>query len=374
MQRILFLLLLIPPALTAQVRPKLNIGIVLPRTGPLGLFGEQTLKGAQLAFEEVKAKDGKLSELVNIQYEDSGSSFDLAREAAERLITQKKVDILFGGLTSSVSLALADVAHDTRHPFLTPLATHLDVTRKSRYVFRSTLTDPEQGTYAANFVAEQLKFKKAAIVYSEESSYSRQLMRTFEHRFKKMGGQIVAKESVGASATDYQATLTAIKRSRPDIVFLPVAYNSATRILKQAKEIALNSPFLGTESWNSPSFFQLLDKYSSRGHYFVTNYYPTDLNVESKDFVERYRSAYREPPSYYSAMGYDGMMTILDAYQRTKGDVSTALVRSLGATQDAVGVLGPIRLNRFRNAIKPIMVMQTTANGPKFHSIIKAVQ
>ena len=155
---------------------------------------------------------------------------------------------MIGAATSTNTLAQVQVANDNKVPLITPTGTNETITSKdgkvNEYVFRTCFIDPFQGTVAANFAQQELDAKTAAIYIDSSSDYSKGLAAAFKDAFTKAGGQIVAEEAFLQKDTDFQSTLTRIKKANPDFVFVPAFYEEVGLILKQARESGIEVPVM----------------------------------------------------------------------------------------------------------------------------------
>ena len=76
----------------------------------------------------------------------------------------------------------------------------------NEFTFRTSFIDPFQGTVAANFAANELKVKTAAVYADNASDYAKGLAASFIKDFEAAGGKIVAEESYVAKDTDFRST------------------------------------------------------------------------------------------------------------------------------------------------------------------------
>ena len=67
---------------------------------------------------------------------------------------------------------------------ISPSSTNPNVTQVGDYIFRVCFIDPFQGEVMAKFAANNLKAKKAAILYDFNADYSRGLREFFTRSFK----------------------------------------------------------------------------------------------------------------------------------------------------------------------------------------------
>ena len=119
---------------------KLKVGVILPRSGTLGLIGQSCQKGADLAPGVIKEMLGVDLELMNADFE---SNVDTARTRAERLI-QEGAHVLVGPFDSGAATAIAQVAEQRGVPLIINIAAAPQITEQGyRFVFRNFQTAPE---------------------------------------------------------------------------------------------------------------------------------------------------------------------------------------------------------------------------------------
>ena len=83
------------------------------------------------------------------------------------------------------------------------------------------------------------------------------LQHAFKESFEENGGKIVAEEAYVAKDTDFHANLTNIKATNPEFVFLPGYYEEVGLIIKQARELGIDVPFMGGDGWDSPKLVEI---------------------------------------------------------------------------------------------------------------------
>ena len=114
--------------------------------------------------------------------------------------------------TSGDTKATIQIAQDNKVPVIAPGGTAPELTydngKLNDYIFRTSFIDPFQGIVAANFAANELKVKNAAVYIDNSSDYSKGIANAFKEQFTANGGKIVAEEAYLAKDTDFRATLT----------------------------------------------------------------------------------------------------------------------------------------------------------------------
>jgi branched-chain amino acid transport system substrate-binding protein len=160
----LMMVLLSPPLLHAD--DAIKVGVILPITGEKAKFGEIEKKSFEMALEEINAAGGVKGKKLEFLFEDDTGRPDVARSAAEKLITKDKVVMLGGGYGSSETFAIAGVAQQSKIPFLVNTGSDDKITQSGwDYVFRLNPPVSEYPEGMESFLKEVVKPKTAAILY-----------------------------------------------------------------------------------------------------------------------------------------------------------------------------------------------------------------
>lgn len=340
----------------------IKIGANLELSGGVASYGQSAKEGIELAIEEINKKgiDGKKLELVTV---DNKSDAAEATSGALKLATQDKVSAMIGAATSTNTLAQVQIAQDNKIPLITPTATNATITYKdgklNDYVFRTCFIDPFQGTVAANFATNNLKVKNAAVLIDSSSDYSKGLADAFKKAFKTNGGKIVAEEAYVAKDTDFHATLTRIKAENPDYVFLPGFYEEVGLIVKQAREIGLNVPFMGGDGWDSPKLVNIAGAKSLNNTYITNHYSSGDSDSKVQAFVSAFKAKYdNKSPDAFSALGYDTVYFLADAIKRAGSSEPQDIQKALAETDGLQLVSGKVKLDDHHDPIKAAVILE----------------
>src|SRR5262249_414059 len=136
-------------------------------------------------------------------------------------------------------------------PMITPSSTNPAVTKKGDMIFRVCFIDPFQGFACAKFANKELKLSKAAVLFDQAAAYSVGLKDEFDKNFKAMGGTITSEQAYTKGATDFNAQLTRIRETNPEIIFIPGYYSDVAKIALQARKLGMKMPLLGGDGWDS---------------------------------------------------------------------------------------------------------------------------
>ena len=233
------------------------IGEVGSLSGAEAAFGVSTNNGVTLAINQANAEGGIKGRKISLKVYDDQSKPEEAANAATRLVSQDKVKVMLGEVASSNSLAMAPKAQQGQVPMISPSSTNPKVTEVGDYIFRVCFIDPFQGFVMAKFASDNLKFVKVAILKDLKSDYSLGLTEVFTRKFTEMGGKVVSTEAYSKGDTDFRAQLTAIRKEKPEAIYIPGYYSDVGVIAHQARELGLKAVLLGGDGWDSEKLFEL---------------------------------------------------------------------------------------------------------------------
>ena len=347
----------------AAVSNEIKIGANFELTGGVANFGKQTLNGIQMAVKEVNAAGGVLGgKKIVVVVADNKSEPAEATNAITKLITQDKVVAVLGPVTSTNVLATVQVAQDNKIPVLTATGTNEKITvdngKVRPFAFRACFIDPFQGRVMANYAAKTVKAKTAVIYVDSSSDYSKGLSQSFEATFTQNGGKIVGKEAFLAKDQDFKATLTKIKAMNAEVVFIPAYYEEVGKIVKQARELGITNPLLGTDGWDDPKVVEIAGAAALNNTFFSNHYSSQDKDPNVVKFVEAYKKEYNQEPSALAALGYDSGLMIIDAIKRAGAADSVKIKDALEQTKNLQVSTGILTIDSNHNPVKSAVVIE----------------
>jgi branched-chain amino acid transport system substrate-binding protein len=330
-------------------------------TGSEATFGISTDNGVKLAVKERNAAGGvKGRKIKLIAYDDQGKQQE-AVTAVTRLIQQDHVIAIIGEVASKLSIAGGQVAQRQGVPMISPSSTNAQVTEIGDMISRVCFIDPFQGFVGAKFAVENLKLKKAAILFNRAQTYSVGLKDDFKRAFDKFGGTVVAEQAYGDGENDFNAQLSVIRDKSPDFIYIPGYYTEVVNIARQARKLGITAPLIGGDGWVSEELKNAGD--ALNGCYFSDHYAHEDPRPEVQDFIKHYQAEFGgRTPDSMAALGYDAAKLLFDAMDRAGSLKSKDLAAAINSTKEFKGVTGTITIDENRNA-KKLAVIQKVNNG-----------
>lgn len=348
-----------------------KVGLNYELSGNVATYGQGLTEGIELAIEEINAAGGVLGKQIEMVKVDNKSDSAEAANVSTRLITRDNVVAILGPATSGNTKGGLPPAMQHKVPLISASATADDVTVDSNgnvreYVFKTCFSDSYQGVTMANFAYNDLEFKNAAILMDNTSDYAKGLAAAFKETFTELGGSLTAEEAYAAKETDFRTVLTNIKGSNPEVVYLPGYYEEVGLIVKQARELGLNVPFLGGDGYDSPKLVEIAGAENLNQVFYTNHYSPQDDAEDVVRFQEAFKAKYGREADAFNALGYDLAYLVADAIERA-GEANPEKVKdALAATEGFKGITGTLSMDEFHNPVKAVTILEVKDGVPHF--------
>ncbi|MDF1568703.1 MAG: ABC transporter substrate-binding protein [Spirochaetaceae bacterium] len=348
----------------------IKIGVFEPMTGANAAGGAMEVEGIKLANKLYPEVLGRKVELVIV---DNKSDKVEAANAASRLVDRDKVVAIIGSWGSSFSMAAGSIVNDAQVPTVGASCTNPLVTLGNEYYFRVCFIDSFQGKVMANYAYDEVGAKKVAIVQEISNDYSVGLAKFFTDQFIKLTGDpnaVVAVSNYNTGDMDFTAQLTNLKSLNPDAIFAPGNYTESALLIKQARELGFDVPFLGGDTWEAPEFLDV-GKEAVEGAVFST-FFTTEVPITktSELFIDEYRKEYGKEPAAVTALGFDAYMVIIDAIERAGSADSVAIRNAIAETEGYPGAAGIITLDENGDAVKNAVIKAVESGNFSFVTTI----
>lgn len=337
-----------------------NVGGNFGLSGPFSAYGTAINDGAQLAFNEINENGGILDKDVNYISVDNKSDATESTTQTARLIDEENISVLVGSDTTGSTEAQIQTATDAGVPIVAPAATGDSLTLDSEgnvldYIFRVPFQDAFQGKVLAEF-ANQEGYETAAIIQDNSSDYGQNLAAEFDSIFE---GEVVGTESYVSGDTDFNSILNNISGKNPDVIFIAGYYTEGGSIVKQAREMGIESAILAPDGFGAEEFVELAGT-DNVNNFYYTAHYTTGEGATDKTaaFIEAFEAEYGSTPNMFDALGYDAAYLVADAAERAGEDDRQAITDALAETTDFEGVTGTFSFDEDHNPIKTAYIIE----------------
>ncbi|MBI4765800.1 MAG: ABC transporter substrate-binding protein [Deltaproteobacteria bacterium] len=325
----------------------IKVGIILPLTGGQAAFGEIEKNSFIMAFNEIQKAGGVKGAKIELLFEDDTGKPDIARAAAEKLISKDKVVMLGGGYGSSETRAIAGVAQQNKMPFLINTGAADIITEQGwNFVFRLNPPVSEYSEAAESFLMEVAKPKTAAILF-ENSLFGTSGSKEFEKSCQGLGIQVLLKEGYEKGAVDFKPLLLKVKNANPDLIYMISYIMDASLIMRQSMELDINPKLFigGAAGFTLPEFYQNAGK-ATEGVFSATLWVPSLPFPGAMAYFNNYKKLYGKDTEYHGAEAYSAMYVIADVLKRTKSLSNEDIRQALAAT-DLMTAFGRIQFGSY---------------------------
>ncbi|MGQ9497691.1 MAG: ABC transporter substrate-binding protein [Desulfotomaculales bacterium] len=345
---------------TQSAAETIKIGFLGAQTGSHASYGIGTLKGMQMAVEDINVAGGLLGKQVEIIVEDHGSKHSEAASVTQKLITQGAVAII-GDPTTGITKLAAPIAQGAGVVLLSAGAVGEGVVEFGDYIYRDTLLDRVSVPVVTKYLAEELGWKKVVVITSKNNDYSVSQTALFKKALADNGIEIVAEQSIQDGDQNFSAQVTAISQKEFDGIVFTGYYTEGGLFMKEVRSQGLKQVLVGGDGLLSPVLWEMGGE-ATEGSMVFTGFAadPERATGKTLEFIKKYQEKNGgKLPDMFSAQGYDAVMLIADAIKKAKSADPAKFKEALKETKDWQGVTGTITFGPDREPIKsPVYLLE----------------
>lgn len=329
----------------------IQIGAVLPMTGPAAVFGEKFEQAYSLAVEEINEAGGIQGKDIEVVIADSQEIPSEGVTVTENLINNDDILVLTGGRSSGVTLAVGRTAAQYDMPYLIDHGTADDATMSGwDTVFR---LNPTAGMYVdplTEFLPyiDDLEGIERIAYLQVDNAFGESIWQFGLEEILNDLGYEVMHETYDDSSLDYIAILNNIKEFDPDVIIKSSgADNEAVQLIQDAAQVDINPKlFIGTGGGHAIQGY-----YNQAGD--ISNYVATvgpwhgDRSQEEwHDFYDKFTERFGHAPGEHEVEGYSAIYVLADALERAEDLTREAVTAALRDT-DMETIFGPVKFEDF---------------------------
>ncbi|AET69436.1 ABC-type branched-chain amino acid transport system, periplasmic component [Desulfosporosinus orientis DSM 765] len=354
----------------ADSKEPIKIGFLGAKTGDVAIYGLNTLKGLNMAVEELN-KEGVLGRQVELVEEDNAGQKDQAINITNKLISQDKVVAIIGDPTTGITRVAGQIANSKKTVIMSAGSTGTNVVEIGPYVFRDTLLDTIAAPATMKYIIQDKGWKNVALITSKNNDYSVSLSKIFSDAIKANGGNIVIEEYIQDKDTDFSGQVTKIKAANPDVIVFSGYYTEGALIMKKAREVGIQAVMVGGDGLQGDDLMKIGGA-AVEGSISYAGFSPEQPTPNTEKFINAFKAKYNnELPDLFAAQGYDALMLIAKAIKDANSADPEVFKDTLAKTKNYDGVSGSITFQESREPIKSPVYLLEVKDG-KF-SLLKKV-
>ncbi len=355
------------PFPAAGQAPPVKIGLIFPYTGPIASVGTDATRGFELHLAKLGGKAGGRE--IQLIKEDTEFKPDIGLTKTRKLVERDRVDLLVGPVNSGVALAIRDYVHRQGIPLVIPVAFSKEITspaKASPWIFR-VIETTDQGNFAmGKWIYKNTPYRKV-VVMALDIVAGHDVAGAFKAGFTGAGGEIVKEIYMPVGTPDAAPYLAQVVGLAADAVYVFTGGADGIRFVKTYQEYGLRGklPLLGYNTVVDDVLLPAMGD-AAIGITSVGTYTAALDSPESRAFVQDYESRYNGWPSAHSERGFVAAQLVAAAIDLLKGEVADR-AKLRDALRNAVTKIlpprGPIRFDRYQQAISPVYVTKVERRG-----------
>jgi branched-chain amino acid transport system substrate-binding protein len=319
----------------------INVGYPQALTGPLAPYGTSYFAGTKLGIKVVNARSTRNGFRLNLVVRNDQADPKQAATDATEFCGDSSVRIVTGVSDSSTMAASMPIFSRCGLPVLSTGSSNSQFSKNGGpYFHRDLISDAKTGVVLAQFAVNTLKATKIA-VFNGTDDYASGIANIFIGEAKSLGASIVYQNQYPLGTTDFQAAVTAAQNAGPDLVFIAGFIAEPTKLMQQARQLGMTTPFLLTQASHSQQLITLSGG-AAEGAILPTEFFPGVKTPVVQSFVSLFRKQYGRVPDVYAAQGYDAILTIENTLRLSKGNYSRSSINQALGRSKITGVQGPI--------------------------------
>ena len=332
-----------------------KIGLSAPITGNYAEYGENFVVATQMAADKINATGGVKGKKIDIVVMDSKGDPKEAALIAQNFSQNQDIVAEIGDFSSTSCLAAAPIYERNGLVQLSPTASHPDFTKSGQYMFGIVGTQDAEGPFNVKYIAQNyLKLKSVAVIYIN-NDWGLVTKDRFVQAAKQYKLKVTMEQPFFETEKDYNATLTKLRESNPQGIFIAAMYNEASLICRQIKKMGWNIKMLAPSSVFSDKLLELggdaVEGLASNTFFALND---PDPNVQG--FITEFRKRAKRDPNLHAACAYDSMMILANAIKKAGFD-RKAIRDTLAKTKGYQGVTGTLTFTATRDIFRKYKVM-----------------
>lgn len=345
-----------------RFKPGIKIGVLHSLSGTMATSETPLVDAVRLAVEEANQSGGVNGAQIEVIVSDCRSDAEYCAQQAEKLITQDKVQALFGCWTSDCRKAVKSVVEKHHHLLFYPLQ-YEGLEESPDIIYTGAV--PNQQIIPAVLWALQNHRKRFYLIGSDyvfphtANLIARDVLRL-------NGGQVLAERYLPLGGKDVAAVVGEIARLKPDVILNTLngdSNNQFFNALRKAGITAENTPVISTSI--AEVEFAAMGASLAAGNYAVWSYFQSIDSAENKAFVAQFKKRFGWDRVLDDPMEatYIGVRMWVNAVREARS-TDMLKVKTLLSQQTMVAPEGIVSVDFTNNHLwKTVRIGKARANG-----------
>jgi len=324
----------LPRGITAET---IKIGSHTDLSGQLAIWGVPMINGMRQRFDEVAAAGGIHGRTIDFRVEDTQYQVPLAVRATNKLLNVDEIFAMIGAMGTPQNNAVFDSMFEANVPNLFPLTAAVSMYEPLHPLkFSYFVSYRDQARGGIRYMVEQHGYKKVCL-QTMATDYGAEIEIGFEQAVEENGLEVTYVGRHKGSETDFTGTVTAIKNSGCELLFLGPFVKDTILLYTAARDAGWEGTIVGNMVPYLPEIPQAADG-RMEGFYTVAPFFVPDFAADTgSEWISQWHATYisnfGEEPAAQSVIGYVMADLLVRSLERAGPDVT---VQKLVAALEAI--------------------------------------
>ncbi len=343
----------------------IKIGNQAVLSGQYKSFGEDQLVSMELAISKISPVSiGGFDYKIKLITKDDEGNPEKAFLIAREMVDQGVVAVIGSTFDGTTKVSIP-VYGEYNIPIITPFAQKIDIAAGSNNFFRMIINNKQKIENIADFIINDIEPEKIVFIDNREE-YSSDLIDFMEELFSEQDKEVLRRYSIKTGEDDLTVLAENLLIDEPDYIFFAARHNELALLIKEIRELGLESRFITETLGMDESIFSFADYSDLEGTIAIIPEPPSlaiysedqdavnfwhDYN-EMLDSLKEESSFSIDGPGEYAPYAYDAVLLVIEAMQRSNSVIPVDFMTELRGTSFN-GVTGDIQFDSNGDRLDP---------------------
>ncbi len=344
----------------ASAQSATTVAVMIPQSGPAGLFGPAAKACAELAAETLNAQGGLLGRQIRLAFGDAGAAPAEAAQSVLRLWKGSGASAVIGMHDSAVRGALVNLFKGQVPYFYTPV---YEGGECARGTYMNGETPSQQLEPVIPWLAAERKPKKWYMI-GNDYIWGRNTNAAARGYIQKTGAQVVGDEYLPFTVDNFDSSLARIRDSGADAVLVSLVGGASVTFNKAFASLGLSDRAIRLGTLIEENTLAGIGFSNARNLYSATGYFASNPAPAAKTFLDRYNQRFGPQAPALSTLSesvYEGFLMLQAIAAKARSlDVAKMDAASEGASYS--GPRGTVTM-RARHVEQDVFVADVNDQG-----------
>jgi urea transport system substrate-binding protein len=347
---------------SSHSKAPIKVGLLHSLTGTMAISETAVVEATLMAIEALNQKGGLLGKQIETIVADGASNASTFAAEAERLITQEKVNVVFGCWTSASRKTVKQIFEKYNHLLFYPV--QYEGLEQSPHIIYTGAAPNQQIIPAVKWSFDHLG--KRIFLVASDYVFPRAANAIIKDHAIALSAQILGEEYILLGSSSVKKAVQKIVATQPDVVFNTINGDTNIAFFSALHEAGITPQKIPVLSFSiAENELRQMNMKNMVGHYAAWNYFQSVQSKENDSFVKRFKDKYGQNRVTDDPMeaGYFGVYLWAQAVEEA-GSAKVNLVRQAIKRQSFQAPEGMVYIDHENNHTwKTVRIGRIRADG-----------